>query len=113
MILDSPTLAGNPVEAPVAKGNIAGTAAFDLSTGSYFTATVTGATTVTLTSSAGGIRGALIKLTNAGTFLTFSPALKWTGGTAGAFTAAGVDFLSIMSDDGVNFYASLVMRDVK
>ncbi|MNC26312.1 hypothetical protein D3C75_744390 [compost metagenome] len=116
MILDSPKLTGNPVEGAVAKGNISGTASIDLALGSYFTATVTAATVITLSSTGanGGIRGALIKLTNPGVgALTFSPALKWAGGTAPTFTAAGVDFINILSDDGITFYGSIALKDAK
>ena len=116
MIIDSPKLTGNPVEGAVAKGNITGTASIDLATGSYFTATVTGTTVITLSSTGanGGIRGALIKLTNPGVgTLSFSPAVKWAGGTAPAFTAAGVDFLNIFSDDGIVFYGSVGLKDAK
>lgn len=116
MILDSPKLTGNPVEAAVAKGNVSGSTSIDLALGSYFTATVTGTTTITLSSTGanGGIRGAMIKLVNPGVgTLTFSPAVKWAGGTAPTFTASGVDFLNIFSDDGINFYGSLALKDAK
>ena len=56
----------------------------------------------------------MIKLVNPGVgTLTFSPAVKWAGGTAPTFTASGVDFLNIFSDDGVNFYGSLALKDAK
>lgn len=116
MIIDSPKLTGNPVEGAVAKGNLTGAQTIDLATGSYFTGTVTGVTTITLSStgSNGGIRGALIKLTNPGAFaITFSPTVKWAGGTAPTFTAAGVDFLNILSDDGITFYGSIALKDAK
>lgn len=116
MIIDSPKLAGNPVEAAVALGNLTGAKTLDLSLGSYFTATVTGATTLTLSSTGanGGIRGALVKILNPGAFaITFSPTLKWAGGTAPTFTTAGTDFLNILSDDGITFYASIALKDAK
>lgn len=116
MIIDSPKLTGNPVESAVAMGNISGAKTLDLASGSYFTATVTGATTITLSSTGanGGIRGAFIKLTNPGAgAITFVPALKWAGGTAPTFTTAGVDFLNILSDDGITFYGSVALKDAK
>lgn len=116
MIIDSPKLTGNPVEGVTAKGNLTGAQTIDLATGSYFTGTVTGATTITLTSSGsnGGIRGALIKLVNPGAFvITFSPTVKWAGGTAPTFTTAGTDFLNILSDDGITFYGSIALKDAK
>lgn len=116
MIIDSPKLTGNPVEGAVALGNLTGAKAIDLAAGSYFTGTVTGVTTITLTStgSNGGIRGALIKLVNPGAFaITFSPTLKWAGGTAPTFTASGTDFVNILSDDGITFYGSLALKDAK
>lgn len=115
MIIDSPKLTGNPVEGTVAKGNLTGAQTIDLATGSYFTGTVTGATTITLSSTgSNGIRGALIKLVNPGAFvITFSPTVKWPGGAPPSFTVAGTDFLSIMSDDGITFYGSISMKDAK
>lgn len=116
MIIDSPKLTGNPVEGAVALGNISGAKTIDLASGSYFTGTVTGITTITLSStgSNGGIRGALIKLVNPGAFaITFSPAVKWPGGTVPTFTAAGTDFVNILSDDGITFYGAVALKDVK
>lgn len=116
MILDSPTLSGNPVETAVALGNITGTAAIDLATGTYFTGTVTGTVVISLssTSPTGGLRGAIVKLVNPGVgTLSFSPALKWAGGTTPTYTASGVDFINILSDDGVTFYASIALKDAK
>lgn len=116
MILDSPKLTGNPVEIAVTKGNVTGSTSIDLAQGSYFTATITGTTVVSLSSSGTntGLRGALVKLINPGVGnLTFSPTVKWPGGVAPTFTVSGVDFLNIFSDDGVTFYGSLVMKDVK
>ena len=116
MIIDSPKLTGNPVEGAVTLGNLTGAKAIDLATGSYFTGTVTGVTTITLTStgSTGGIRGGLIKLVNPGAFaITFSPTMKWAGGTAPTFTVSGTDFLNILSDDGITFYGSLALKDAK
>lgn len=116
MILDSPRLTGNPVEAATAKGSVSGSTTIDLATGSYFTATITATTVITLQSTGTntGLRGAILKLTNPGVgTLTFSPAVKWAGGTAPTFTASGVDFVNIFSDDGVTFYGSMAMKDAK
>lgn len=116
MILDSPKLTGNPVETAVAKGNVSGSTSIDLALGSYFTATITATTVINLSSTGanGGIRGAVLKLTNPGVgTLTFSPALKWAGGTVPTFTASGVDFINILSDDGITFYGSIGLKDAK
>lgn len=116
MIIDSPKLTGNPVEGAVALGNLTGAKAIDLALGSYFTGTVTGVTTITLSSTGanGGIRGAMVKILNPGAFaITFSPTVKWAGGTAPTFTAAGTDFLNILSDDGITFYGSVALKDAK
>lgn len=116
MIIDSPKLLGNPVEAAIVKGNMSGAQSIDLATGSYVTGTVTGNTTITLSSSAttAGIRGVLLKLTNPGAFtITFSPVVKWAAGVFPTFTASGVDFVNILTDDGITFYGSLAIKDAK
>lgn len=113
MQLDSPIILGNPSEAPVALGNISGSVSVDVTSASYFTATVTGAVTWSFSSDA-ALRGSLIQVINGGAGAhTFPAAVKFPGGTAPTFTTSGVDFLSIFSADGVTFYASLAIKDAK
>lgn len=113
MQFDAPVILGNPTQSVTALGNITGAVTLPLSA-SLVTATVTGAVTWTFTSATDGVHGCLIKLTNGGAGAhTFPAAVKWPGGTAPTFTASGVDFVSVFSHDGVTFYASLVMKDVK
>ncbi|HJU70399.1 MAG TPA: hypothetical protein VJ603_00980 [Paucimonas sp.] len=89
--------------AGVAKGNISGAQTLDLATANYFQATVAGATTFTFSgaAAAGRAHGFVLELTNGGAYtITWPATVKWPGGTAPTLTAAGVDVLVFITDDG-------------
>lgn len=113
MIFDSPTLIGNPIETAVDLGNVTGAKTVDLALSSYYTGTITGNTTWTFSSSVAGLRGSLLKLTNAGAFThAYASNVKFAGGIQPVFTAAGIDFVSVFTD-GTNVYLSLAIKDAK
>lgn len=88
----------------------------DLSLGNYFKRTISGATTLTLSSvaSAGLVNYFMLDLTNAGTNVTFWSGIKWPSGLAPTLTAAGRDLLGFISEDGgVTWLGFLISRDAK
>lgn len=75
----------------------------DLSTGNYFTKTISGATTFTVSNApASGTVGAFIlEMTNGGSAtVTWFTGVKWTAGAAPTLTAAGTDVLAFYTHDG-------------
>lgn len=95
------SLKAAPTETLVAKGTIVGsTASLDVSTGSIFTATVTGAVTWSITGSSAGAASVTLILTNGGLGAqTFTGFLK-SGGAALSFSTAGTDILELMTPNG-------------
>lgn len=88
----------------------------DLSAGSYFTKTVSGATAFTVSNiPASRYVSWLLKLTNGGSAtVTWPTGTKWNGGTAPTLTAAGIDIISFFTDDGgTTIHAFLVSKDSK
>ncbi|MBP8196923.1 MAG: hypothetical protein KAX64_00005, partial [Chromatiaceae bacterium] len=86
--------------------------AIDLAAGNYFTKTITGTTTFTVSNTpASGTVGALIiELTNGGaSTLNFWSGVKWAGGTAPTLTAAGVDILGFYTHDGGTTWRGLLL----
>lgn len=84
----------------------------DLATGNYFTKTISGATTFTVTNvpSAGTAVSFILELTNAGSApITWFSGVKWAGGTAPILTAAGVDVLGFYSHDGGTTWRGMVL----
>lgn len=113
MQLDSPVILGNPSEGLTDLGNVSGTATIDLTQTSVQSLTVTGAVTISVSSDT-STRGALVRVINGGSAaVTWNSTIKWAGGTAPSLTAAGVDFVSLFTLDGVTFYGSLALKDVK
>jgi hypothetical protein len=100
-----------------ALGNITGTATLNLSNGNVFTATVTGAVTLSVSGApATGSMGEMqIVLTNGGSAtVTWPSTFKWPGGTAPTLTASGVDVIVATTvDGGTTWLASHAMKDVK
>ena len=71
--------------------------------GNYFSATVGGITTWTFSNplASPNACGFVIELTNGGAYaITWPAAVKWPSGTAPTLTAAGVDVLVFITDDG-------------
>lgn len=90
--------------------------AVDCATGNYFTKTATGALSWTVSNvPATGVFSFLLELTNGGTGTqTWFTGIKWPGGTAPTLTAAGVDLLGFVTDDGGTTWRGVqLMKDSK
>lgn len=89
----------------------------DLATGNYFTKTIAGATTLTVSNvpASGTVASFILELTNGGSAVVTYPAnTKWAGGTAPTLTAAGKDILGAYTTDGGATFNWLVLAlDVK
>jgi hypothetical protein len=85
-------------------GSGSGTRTIDLSLGNYVSATATGITTWVFSNpiASPASIGFVLELTNGGSATQNWPAgsVKWPGGTAPTLTAAGVDVLTFITDDG-------------
>lgn len=94
----------------------AGTA-IDQAEGNYFTKTISGNTTFTITNVPSGTvaSGFILELTNGGSAtVTFPAAVKWAGGTAPTLTTSGVDVLVFITDDnGTTWRGMVSMLDSK
>lgn len=97
-----------------ALGNITGTQALDLDVGNAFTATVTGAVTVSISNAPGGTHfvSVFLKVTNPGTNLTLPGTIEWAGGAAPTFTVSGTDNIMLTSYDGGSTWIGAVQLDV-
>lgn len=89
----------------------------DLSTANYFSKTISGATTFTVsnTPSSGTAASFILDLTNGGAgTITWWAGVKWAGGTAPTLTATGRDTLGFFTYDGGTTWTGLVIgKDVK
>lgn len=89
----------------------------DLSTANYFTKTISGATTLTVSNvpASGTSASFILDLTNGGSAtITWWSGVKWAGGTAPTLTASGRDTLGFFTHDGGTTWTGLVLgKDVK
>ena len=89
----------------------------NLSLGNYFTRTISGATTLTVSNipATGTAQSFILDLTNGGAAaITWFSGVKWAGGTAPTLTAAGRDVLGFFTHDGGTNWTGLVLgKDVK
>lgn len=89
----------------------------NLATGDYFTRTISGATTLTVsnTPTTGTAQSFILDLTNGGAgAITWFSGTKWVGGTAPTLTVAGRDVLGFFTHDGGTNWTGLVLgKDVK
>lgn len=89
----------------------------DLSLGNYFTRTISGTTTLTVsnTASAGTVSAFVLDLTNGGSAtVNWFSGVKWAGGTAPTLTSAGRDVLGFFTHDGGTTWSGfLIGKDVK
>lgn len=89
----------------------------DLSAGNYFTKTISGATTLTVSNvpASGTVGAFILDLTNGGSAtITWWSGVKWAGGTAPTLTSAGRDVLAFFTHDGgTTWNAFAVGKDVK
>jgi hypothetical protein len=84
----------------------------DLSAGNYFTKTISGATTLTVsnTASSGSVSAFILDLTNGGAYaVTFFAGVTWAGGTAPTLTETGRDILGFFTHDGGTTWNGLVL----
>jgi hypothetical protein len=85
--------------------------------GNFFTKTISGATTLTVSSvpAAGTTVSFILDLTNGGSAtVTWWTGMKWAGGTAPTLTTAGRDVLGFFTHDGGTIWSGLVLaKDIK
>ena len=84
----------------------------DLSLGNYFTYTLSGAQTLTVSNvaSSGSVSAFVLEVTNGGSAaLTFFSGVTWAAATAPTLTAAGVDTLAFFTTDGGTTYRGFVL----
>lgn len=104
------TLINQPVKTSVGALNI------DLSLGTFFSKTIVGASTITVSNvaAAGVVNNFVLELTNAGSNVTFGFAPKWQGGITPTLTTSGRDVLFFYSHDGGSIWTGVVVaRDVR
>ena len=84
----------------------------DLSAGNYFTKTISGATTLTVSNvaSSGSVSAFVLELTNGGSAaVTFFSGVTWAAATPPTLTAAGVDTLAFFTSDGGTTWRGFVL----
>ena len=118
---DTQTLSGKTLTTAVSTGHretrVAVAASnIDLATGNYFTKTISGATTFTVSNvpASGTVGAFILELTNPGTAVTWWSGVKWVGGTQPTWTGTGVDVLAFYTHDGgTTWRAFAVGKDSK
>ena len=86
--------------------------AIDLTLGNYFTKTISGTTTFTISNAAssGTVNSFILQLTNGGSAtVNWFSGVKWAGGTAPTLTASGYDELGFFSIDGGTTWQGFVL----
>lgn len=86
--------------------------AIDLTTGNYFTKTISATTTFTVSNvpSSGTAVSFILDLTNGGAFaITWFSGVKWAAATAPTLTASGRDCLGFFSHDGGTTWSGFVL----
>ena len=84
----------------------------DLSAGNYFTYTLSGAQTLTVSNvaSSGSVSAFVLEVTNGGSAaLTFFSGVTWAAATPPTLTAAGVDTLAFFTTDGGTTWRGFVL----
>lgn len=83
--------------------NVSATTTLDLASANFFSAQVSGSTTFVFANAPSSTvaAGLILELTNGGAFTVSWPSsVDWPSGTAPTLTAAGVDVLVFITDDG-------------
>jgi hypothetical protein len=86
--------------------------AIDLSAGNYFTKTISGTTTFTVSNvaSSGTVNSFILQLTNGGSAtVNWFTGVKWAGGTAPTLTASGYDDLGFFTINGGTTWQGFVL----
>ena len=86
--------------------------AIDLTLGNYFTKTISGTTTFTIsnTASSGTVNSFILDLTNGGSAtVNWWSGVKWAGGTAPTLTSSGRDVLGFFTKDGGTTWNGFVL----
>jgi len=86
--------------------------AIDLTLGNYFTKTISGTTTFTIsnTASSGTVNSFILDLTNGGSAtVNWWSGVKWAGGTAPTLTSSGRDVLGFFTEDGGTTWNGFVL----
>ena len=98
---------------PLAEGMVTA-GACNYATGYIFSATISGATTISLTNvPATGTAMLMLRLTNGGSAtVTWPSGIKWPGGTAPTLTASGLDEVVLMRTSA-GVWSGAVRKDVK
>ncbi len=116
------TLTNKTLTTPLATGlretrTVMGANAIDLATGNFFSKTISGATTFTVSNvpATGTAATFILDLTNGGSAaITWFSGVRWAGGTAPTLTAAGRDVLGFFTYDGGTTWTGLLMgKDVR
>jgi hypothetical protein len=98
-------------------GSISGSQTLSVNTANYFSATITGSTTLTFSNpiSSPNTCGFVLELTNGGAHSVQWPvAVNWPSGTAPTLTESGTDVLTFITDDaGTTWRGVLSMADSK
>lgn len=97
--------------------NAVAASAIDVGLGDFFTKTIAGITTFTVTGvpAAGLAASFVLDLTNGGAFaITWWAGMKWASGVAPLFTASGRDVLGFFTHDGGTTWTGMMLaKDVK
>ena len=90
------------------------TKTLDLSTGTYFSFTPSGATTVSFTNApaSGKAVGFAVEINGDGSAITWPTSVKWHGGTAPTATATKEVYAFVTTDGGTSYYGKLAGSDI-
>lgn len=93
---------------------VAYTQTLDLSTGSYFSFTPSGATTVSFTNApaSGKAVGFAVEVNGDGSAITWPTSVKWPSGTAPTATASKEVYAFVTTDGGTSYYGKLAGSDI-
>lgn len=119
---DTQTLSNKTMSAPVLTGAKETRVAMpanniDLATGNYFTKTISGATTLTVSNvpAAGTAASFILELTNGGSAtITWFASIKWASAVAPTLTTSGRDVLAFFTHDGGTTWNGIVItKDIR
>ena len=111
-ITDTQTLTNKTITGVVETKVAMAAHAIDLSLGNYFTYTLSGAQTLTVSNIAasGSVSAFVLEVTNGGSAaLTFFSGVTWAAATPPTLTAAGVDNLAFFTSDGGTTWRGFVL----